>query len=165
MMLVAADPVEAERLGVLELVQILVVDVVALLGIVERVRDVDPHGTVLGAEIVRQIGPRHQVEPREFHRSLRESGPGARRWTRRPPPSRELSIVANRVERQPRPGYASGLALLDRCYQMSYSRIYGRIKRVRCPPEPGIPWGRLRRANNRGPIQGSTFGRVWRRQP
>src|SRR5262245_59146125 len=82
MVLVAADAVEAERLGVLELVQVLVVDVVALLGIVERAGDVDPHGTMLGPEIIRQVGPRHQVEPREFHRSLREPGLGSRRSTR-----------------------------------------------------------------------------------
>src|SRR5262245_66143653 len=106
MVLVAADAVEAERLGVLELVQVLVIDVVVLVGIVERAGDVDPHGTMLRSEIIRQVGPRHQVEPREFHRSLRESGLGSRRRTPGTSPNREASIVANRARRQPKPGYA-----------------------------------------------------------
>src|SRR5262249_17281305 len=33
----------------------------------ERVRNVHPHRPVLLAEVVGQIGPRHQVEPGEFH--------------------------------------------------------------------------------------------------
>src|SRR5215470_8994940 len=78
MMLVAANAVEAERLRVLELVEVLVVDVVALARIVERVRNVDPHRAVLGAEVVRQVRPRHQVEPGELHERLRVTGLGAR---------------------------------------------------------------------------------------
>src|SRR5439155_24770080 len=101
--LVAADAVEAERLGVLELVQILVVDVVALARIVERVRNIDPHRAVLGAEIIRQIGPWHQVEPREFHRRLREPGLESRRWTRALPRDRAVSIVANSGGTQGKP--------------------------------------------------------------
>src|SRR5262245_18870699 len=74
MVLVAADPVEAERLGVLELVEILVIDVVALARIVERAGDVDPDGAMLCPEIVRQIRPRHQVEPGELHGRLPAMG-------------------------------------------------------------------------------------------
>src|SRR5207245_3663680 len=46
------------------------VDVMALARIVERVGNIDPHRAVLRAEIVRQVRPRHQVEPGEFHGSL-----------------------------------------------------------------------------------------------
>src|SRR5215472_6730247 len=103
-MLVAADPVEAERLRVLELVEILVVDVVALARIVERVRNVDPHRAVLGAEVVRQVRPRHQVEPGELHGRLRVTGLGARTSAAAPPPRRPVSIVYQRRVCPGRPG-------------------------------------------------------------
>src|SRR5207237_437024 len=67
-MLVDADAVEAERLGVLELVHVAMVEMVALLRVVEPVRDIDPDRPVPLAEVVGQIGPRHQVEPGEVHR-------------------------------------------------------------------------------------------------
>src|SRR5262249_55676809 len=70
-MLVDADAVEAERVRVLELIHVLVVHGVALARVVERVRDVDPDRTVLLPEIVRQVRPRTEVEPGEFHASPR----------------------------------------------------------------------------------------------
>src|SRR5262245_54607930 len=68
MVLVAADAVEAERLGILQLIQVSVVDMVALAGVIQRVGNVHPDGAVCLAEIVRQVWPRHQVEPGELHR-------------------------------------------------------------------------------------------------
>ena len=66
-MLVHADAVEADALGEFELVEILVIDAVAELGLVHAARQIDPHRTVLLPEIVRHVRPRHQVEPGEFH--------------------------------------------------------------------------------------------------
>ena len=73
-MLVHPDPVEPERVRVLELVHVLVIDEVALARVVERAGDVDPDGTVLLPEVVGQVGPRHEIEPRELHRSPRLLG-------------------------------------------------------------------------------------------
>ena len=66
-MLVHPDAVEAQGFGVFELVQIGVINRVALDRIVERGGDIDPNRMMLFAEIVRQMGPWHQVEPSEFH--------------------------------------------------------------------------------------------------
>ena len=66
-MLVAADGVEADVGGIFEEIEIGVVDLVALHRIEQLLVDVDPDRTVLLPEIVRQIGPRHQVEPCELH--------------------------------------------------------------------------------------------------
>jgi hypothetical protein len=60
-------PSNPERLRVLELIEIGVVDVVPLLGVVQRVGDVDPHAAMLLAEVVGQVWPRHEVEPGELH--------------------------------------------------------------------------------------------------
>ena len=65
--LVDADAVEAERGGVLELVEVLVVDAVAFDGVVEAGVDIDPDGAVGLAEVLREVGPGHEVEPVEFH--------------------------------------------------------------------------------------------------
>ncbi len=66
--LVDADAVEAERGGVFQQVHVGVVDLVALHRIEQALVDIDPDRAVLLAEVVRQIGPGHQVEPGEFHR-------------------------------------------------------------------------------------------------
>ena len=66
-MLVDADAVEAERGRVFELVEVLVIDAVAFDGVVEAGVDIDPDGAVGLAEVLRQVGPGHQVEPVEFH--------------------------------------------------------------------------------------------------
>ena len=66
-MLVDADAVEAERAGIFEHVHVGVVDLVRLCGVEQARVDIDPDRAVLLPEIVRQKGPRHQVEPREFH--------------------------------------------------------------------------------------------------
>src|SRR5206468_3885007 len=68
--LVHADAVEAERVGVFELVHVLVVHEVPLARVVELGRDVDPHRAALLPEVVGQVRPGHQVEPRESHGGL-----------------------------------------------------------------------------------------------
>ena len=76
-MLVHADAVEAQRGGVFQKVHISIVDLVTFHRIEQPGVDVDPHRAVLLPEVVRQIRPRHQVEPGEFHR--RAPFPGALR--------------------------------------------------------------------------------------
>ena len=71
MVFVAADPVESERLRVLELIEIGVVDVMPFLGVVKRIGDIDPYAAVFFAEVVGEVGPGHQVEPGELHHILR----------------------------------------------------------------------------------------------
>jgi hypothetical protein len=66
-MFVDADAVVTELLRVLEFVEVNVVQLVSLHGIVERTGNVDPDGPVFLAEIVGEVRPRHQVEPRELH--------------------------------------------------------------------------------------------------
>ena len=69
--LVDPDAVEAQLVGELQLVHVGVVDLVAPLGIEQPGVDVDPHRAVALPEVVRQIRPRHQVEPAELdHRGL-----------------------------------------------------------------------------------------------
>ena len=67
MVLVDADPVEAEVVRVLEQVEIVVVDLVPHDRIEEPRVDVDPDAAVLLTEVVRQVRPGHQVEPVELH--------------------------------------------------------------------------------------------------
>src|SRR3954465_11314046 len=70
MMLVDAQPVEAELLGIGELIQIFVVDEVRALGVEQLGIDIDPDRGVLVPEIGRQMRVRHQMEPQEFHRAI-----------------------------------------------------------------------------------------------
>ena len=67
MVLVDPEPVIADRLGIFELVEIGIVDLVPAHRVIERARDVDPHRAVFLAKILRQIGPRHQIEPDKAH--------------------------------------------------------------------------------------------------
>ena len=67
--LVDADAVEPELVGVLELVHVLVVHGVGPGRVEQLAVDVDPDRPVLLPEVVRQIRPRHQVEPGELHRN------------------------------------------------------------------------------------------------
>src|SRR5262249_41135105 len=53
------------------------VEVVPLLRVVQRVRDVDPDRAVVLPEVVREIWPRHQVEPGEVHGAVAKPGAGA----------------------------------------------------------------------------------------
>src|SRR5438876_2615585 len=65
--LVHAQAVEALRLGELQLVEELVVEAVGLLGIVEVVGHVHPHGAIAILEVLGQEAVRHQVEEADFH--------------------------------------------------------------------------------------------------
>ncbi len=67
--LVDADAVVPQRVGELQLVHVLVVHAMTFDRVVQRLVDVDPHRTVLLAEVVRHVRPRHQVEPHELHRN------------------------------------------------------------------------------------------------
>ena len=68
MVLVDADAVEAELVGFLELVQVLVVDLMAAHGVVQLSRgQVDPDAVVALPEVVGQVWVRHQVEEVKFH--------------------------------------------------------------------------------------------------
>src|SRR5436309_151185 len=70
-MLIHPERVVAEGFGVLELIHVTVVEKMALLGIEERVGDIDPDRAILLAEIRREVRPGHEVEPGELHlRSL-----------------------------------------------------------------------------------------------
>src|SRR3712207_8729659 len=68
--LVDADAVEAERVGVLELVHVVVIDLVAEDWVVERVRDIHPHRAVRLAEIVRQIRDRKSTRLNSSHANI-----------------------------------------------------------------------------------------------
>ena len=65
--LVDADAVEAELVGVHQLVEVGVVDLVALHGVVVVDRDVDPDRAHLLPEVVRQVRIRHEMEEMELH--------------------------------------------------------------------------------------------------
>jgi hypothetical protein len=78
-MLVDAEAVEAHALGVLQLVEVLVVEAAALLGIEEAVGHVDPHRPVPRFEVVGQKTIRHEVEEADFH-----VGPRCQRMIARP---------------------------------------------------------------------------------
>ena len=64
---VDSDPVEANLGSVFELVEVFVVDAMPLNGVIEARVDVNPDRAVGFTEIVRQMRPRHQVEPMELH--------------------------------------------------------------------------------------------------
>ena len=70
MMLVDAEPVEAHRVGILELIEVVVVEAMTDFGIVQIARDIDPHAVILLFEIFRQEPIRHQMEPGKFHNSF-----------------------------------------------------------------------------------------------
>jgi hypothetical protein len=77
--LIDADAVEAELIGVFELVQVLVVDLVATHGVVQLSRgEVDPDAVVALAEVVREVRVRHQVEEMELHSLIKP--PRRQRW-------------------------------------------------------------------------------------
>ena len=67
MVLVDADAVEAEFVGENELIEILVVEFAAVLGVVDAVGEPGPGGFVLRGEVGREAVPGHQVEGEEFH--------------------------------------------------------------------------------------------------
>ncbi len=67
MMLVDAQAVEAHVVGELELVEVVIIQPMANLGVVEVARNVDPHAMVLLLEVVGQVTIGHQVKPRKFH--------------------------------------------------------------------------------------------------
>ena len=71
-MLVDAEPVVAELLGVLHLVEVLVVERVAALRIVVAVRQRDPRRGVPAIEIVGQVRPRHEMEVEELDHGYAE---------------------------------------------------------------------------------------------
>src|ERR1700729_1434049 len=66
MMLVEADAVEAELVGELHLVEIVVIELGAFLGIVMAVRECHPSRTVLGDGVEIDVRIRHQVEVEEL---------------------------------------------------------------------------------------------------
>src|SRR5438105_4319146 len=93
MMLVAPDAVEPERLRVLELIEVCVVDVVPFLGVVQRVGNVDPHAPMFLSEVVGEVRPGHQVEPGELH-GLGASGVESSAFESQPAPSSHAEVQA-----------------------------------------------------------------------
>src|ERR1041385_5059314 len=67
MMLVDADGIEAEFVGVFEHVEVFVVERMAALRVVERVGQVYPDTVIALAEVIREPAIRHEMEPVEFH--------------------------------------------------------------------------------------------------
>ena len=67
MMFVDADAVKTQRFGMLQQIHIFVVKGVTLDRIVEAPIDVDPHGAMFLAKILRQIAPRHEREVSQAH--------------------------------------------------------------------------------------------------
>ena len=67
MMLVDADAIEAELVGVGEGIEIFSVQVRPAGGIKECIGDPDPGGIVRGVEIVGQVRPGHEMEEEELH--------------------------------------------------------------------------------------------------
>jgi hypothetical protein len=68
--LVQAHAVETKRVRKLELVEVAVVELVALLGIVEVVLADDSGRVMCGREIVRQVRPGHQMERKHAHTTV-----------------------------------------------------------------------------------------------
>jgi hypothetical protein len=66
-MFVHADGIEADGRRIFQKIEIGVVDLVTFHRIEQPRVDVYPHRSVLLPEIVRKIGPRHQIEPGELH--------------------------------------------------------------------------------------------------
>jgi len=54
MMLVDAQPVEAHRVGIFELIEVVIVEPMPDFGIVQVARDIDPHAAILFLEVFRQ---------------------------------------------------------------------------------------------------------------
>jgi hypothetical protein len=69
--LINADAVEAQFLGVGERVDVLAVEVVALDRVVEAVRQPHPGRVVPGVEVIGQVRPGHQVEEEVLQEGLR----------------------------------------------------------------------------------------------
>ena len=78
MMLVDAEPVEAHRVGVFQLIEVVVVEAMTDFRIVQIARDIDPHAVILLFEIFRQEPIRHQMEPGKFHNSFSFGSPLSR---------------------------------------------------------------------------------------
>ena len=70
MVLIDADAVEPQPLGILQLVQVRVIELVSLGWVVEAVGQVYPDAVVLPLEVVRQVRIRHQVEGYELHAAV-----------------------------------------------------------------------------------------------
>jgi hypothetical protein len=68
MMLVDADPVEAQAIGEFKLVKIIVVDLMAEPGIIEGAGNIHPDAVISAGKVGRKIRIRHQVERGKFHR-------------------------------------------------------------------------------------------------
>ena len=68
-MLVDADAVEAELLGVFQLIEVSVVEGAALLGVVDPVREAEPRRRILGrvVKVGGEIGPWHQMKKVKLH--------------------------------------------------------------------------------------------------
>src|SRR4051794_9734414 len=66
-MLVDAHRIEPQRLGVLELVEIAVIELVAFDWIEVLVRQIDPDGAVLAPRLEVEVGVRHQVKQHYLH--------------------------------------------------------------------------------------------------
>src|SRR6185312_998719 len=66
-MLVDAEAVETDALGIFELVEILVIGLMADLRIEEARGHIDPNRAVILLEVLRQLRIGHQVEPMELH--------------------------------------------------------------------------------------------------
>jgi hypothetical protein len=69
-MLVDANTVEADALGIFELVEIFVVSAVADLRVEQARGHIDPYGTIIVLEGFRQLRIGHEMEPVEFHAFL-----------------------------------------------------------------------------------------------
>ena len=67
MVLVHTQPVEALRLGKLQLVEEFLIEAARLLGVVQVVRHVHPDRPVRPLEIVGQESIGHEVEEADFH--------------------------------------------------------------------------------------------------
>ena len=67
MVLVHADAVIAELVGIFKLVEVVVIGLVSYHRVIELRVDIHPDRAVLLAEVIRQVGIRHEVEPVELH--------------------------------------------------------------------------------------------------
>jgi hypothetical protein len=93
--LVHADAVETQGVGIFELVEVAVVELGALGRVEKRVGKRDPRGIVLLVEIRRVVGPRHEVEKIRLH-------PHALLLQKKPPPQR-LRLAAYTTSSARRP--------------------------------------------------------------
>ena len=69
-MFVHSQAIKATLLGVFELVEIVVIDLVPTRGVVETVGHIHPDGVMLFAKVIREVRSGHQMKEREFHCSL-----------------------------------------------------------------------------------------------